>query len=129
MVFLLIVFFFFLNVTDSEQSILAIEDSQQNKPEVKQQDSPKEQSMEASSVANRGDDQEREDREKRKEAKVGGIFTSHTHYRANFPVSKQTMDVSSWIGHCITAVPHNSPQKKDNQAKRKQKGDPPASVN
>lgn len=70
MVFLLIVF---LNLTDSEQSILAMGDSQQNKPEVKQQGSPKEQSMEANSVANRGDDQEREEREKRKEAKVGGM--------------------------------------------------------
>ncbi|CAG01490.1 unnamed protein product, partial [Tetraodon nigroviridis] len=56
--------------TDLEQSILTTGDSQQNKPEVKQQGrSAEEQSMEASSDANRSDDQAKEDREKRKEAK------------------------------------------------------------
>lgn len=74
--------------TDSQQSILTMGDSQQNKPEVKQQGrSPEEQGMEASSDANRSDDQEKEDREKRKEAKVGGLFSNHTHHRANFSLS------------------------------------------
>lgn len=81
-----------LNITDSEQGILTTGDSQQNKPEVKQQE-PEEQSMEASSDANRSDDQEKEDREKRKEAKVGGLFCSHTHHRAVFSVSEATTDV------------------------------------
>lgn len=84
-----------VNITDSEQSILTTGDSQQNKPEVKQQGrSPEEQSMEASSDANRSDDQEKEDREKRKEAKVGGLFSNHTHHRANFSVSEATTEVS-----------------------------------
>lgn len=49
--------------------------------------------MEASSDVNRSDDQEKEDREKRKEAKVGGLFSHHTHHRANFSVSEGTTDV------------------------------------
>lgn len=84
-----------VNVTDSEQSILTMGDSQQNKPEVKQQGrSSEEQSMEASSDANRSDDQEKEEREKRKEAKVGGLFSNHTHHRANFSLSEETIEVS-----------------------------------
>lgn len=87
--------FICLNVTDSEQSVLTTGDSRQNKPEVKQQGrSPEEQSMEASSDANRSDVQEKEDREKRKEAKVGGLLSNHTHHRANFSVSDATTDVS-----------------------------------
>lgn len=84
-------------------------DSQQNKPEVEQQGrSPEEQSMGASSDANRSDDQEKEDREKRKEAKVGGLFSKHTHHRANFTVSEATTYVCSgpafsWC-HFLTSV-------------------------
>lgn len=84
----------FLNTTDSEKSVLTAEDVQQNKADVEQQGSPEEQSREASSVANTSDDQEKEDREKRKEAKVGGIFPNHTHHRANFSVPEPTIDVS-----------------------------------
>lgn len=84
-----------LDITVSEQSVLTTGDSQQNKPEVKQQGrSPEEQSMEASSDASRSDVQEREDREKRKEAKVGGLLSNRTHHRANFSVSEATTDVS-----------------------------------
>lgn len=77
-----------LNITDSEQAILTVVDSQENKPEVSEQGrSPEEQSMEASSDANRSDGQVMEDREKRKEAKVGGLFFNHTHHGANFSAS------------------------------------------
>lgn len=87
-----------LPVANSEQSVLT-GDSQQNQPEVKEQGrSPDEQSMEASSNASRSHGQEKEDREKRKEAKVGGFFSSHTHHhlryhRASFCVSGATADV------------------------------------
>lgn len=56
--------------------------------------------MEASSDASRSHGLEKEDREKRKEAKVGGFFSSHTHHhhhhhhRASFFVSGATADVS-----------------------------------
>lgn len=83
----------FLNTTDSEKSVLTAEDVQQNKADVEQQGSP-EQSREASSAANTSDDQEKEDREKRKEAKVGGTISNHTHHRANFSVPEPTIDVS-----------------------------------
>lgn len=83
----------FLNITDSEKSDLTAEDIQQNKADVEQQGSP-EQSREASSVANTSDDQEKEDREKRKETKVGGTCFNHTHHRANFSVPEPTIDVS-----------------------------------
>lgn len=84
----------FLNITDSAKSVLPAGDAQQNKPEVEQRGSPEEQSMEARSVANTSDDQEKEDREKRKEAKVGGMFSNRTHHRANFSVPEVTIDVS-----------------------------------
>lgn len=83
----------FLNTTYSE-NVLTAEDVQQNKADAEQQGSPEEQSREASSVANTSDDQEKEDREKRKEAKVGGRFPNHTHHRVNFSVPEPTIDVS-----------------------------------
>lgn len=84
----------FLNTTDSEKSVLTAEDVQQNKADVEQQGGPEKQSREASSVANTSDDLEKEDREKRKEAKVGGTFSNHTHHRANFSFPEPTIDVS-----------------------------------
>lgn len=78
------------NIPDSE-SILTTGDSEQNKPEVKQHE---EQSMEAGSDVNRSDDQAKEDREKRKEAKVGGLFSNHTRHTAKVCVSKATTDAS-----------------------------------
>lgn len=87
-----------LTVAGSEQAVLTAGDSQQNQPEVKEQGrSAEEQSMEASSDASRSHGQEKEDREKRKEAKVGGFFSSHTHHhhhhRASFCVFGATADV------------------------------------
>lgn len=82
----------FLNTTDSEKSILTAEDVQQNKADVEPQGSPEEPRREASGDANTSDDQKKEDREKRKEAKVGG--TCFNHHRAHFSVPEPTIDLS-----------------------------------
>lgn len=65
------------NITDLRQSNLAAEEKQ-NQPKAEQQGGPEEQSMDTSSGADGGHDQEKEEMEKRKEAKVCPLFTNPT---------------------------------------------------
>lgn len=53
---------------------MAAGDETQNQPEAERQAGPERQSVETSSSANDGHDQEREDKEKRREAKVCRAF-------------------------------------------------------
>lgn len=68
-----------LSITDLNQANMAAGDEKQNQPEAEQQGSPDEQRMETSSTADGSQgDKEKEDREKRKEAKVCLVITEPT---------------------------------------------------
>lgn len=56
---------------------MAAED-RRKQPEAERQGSPQEQSMETGSGADGGHDQEKEEKEKRREAKVCPLFTNYT---------------------------------------------------
>ena len=70
------------NITDVKQSNMAAEDGRQQpeaeQQEAEQQDSPQEKSMETSSGADGGHDREKEEKEKRREAKVCPLLTNCT---------------------------------------------------
>lgn len=64
---------FFSNITDEKQPNVVAEE-EQNQPEAEQQGSPEEQSMETNTGDDVGQDLEKKEKDKRKEAKVCQLY-------------------------------------------------------